>query len=593
MHETLPAKGSWDYKIGIRKSAVSEKMVAAERWLAPVRLIVIIFSTILFFFLDQSYVIHWMAYSLIPVIWSYGFFIYFFKPYEKYPIFTAAWFTATTDSIFVALWLYASGGFYSPYHVVFYPAIMAVAFRFSLRETMVIAAIYTATYFALLASVNELAGNEAIAIVRIGFVFIVGYLTQLITKETLEQTEKRVASEQEARMSKIAEEQARRSNEQLEALVKGRTHDLEESVRQFTTLMETIPNMAWVSEANGTPVYFNKAWERFTGYKNVSSKMLENYIYPEDKALTRDKWAECIRNAVPLELEYRWIRHDGQVRWMLGRANPVRNAEGKIVSWVGTATDIHEQKMAKQDMEDRVRERTEQLSKANTELQRSNAELEQFAYVASHDLKEPLRMIASYTALINKRIGDDNDPEVSEFAGYVNDGVTRMQFLIDDILQYSRIGSMKETAKVELEDIVGEVESLLAMKIEEAGGIIRYRNLPAVNGNKTLLKQLFQNLIENAIKFRKEGIAPVIEIVPKDVGDVWQIGIKDNGIGIDPTYKERIFIIFQRLHSAHQFPGTGIGLAICKKIIEQQGGKIWVESEASVGSTFYFTLKKG
>jgi light-regulated signal transduction histidine kinase (bacteriophytochrome) len=152
---------------------------------------------------------------------------------------------------------------------------------------------------------------------------------------------------------------------------------------------------------------------------------------------------------------------------------------------------------------------------------------------------------------------------------------------------------MKEdTQTVDLDNVLNEVEALLEVKIEETGGVVRYGKMPVITGSHTLLKQLFQNLVGNAIKFRRESAPPVVNISATDAGEFWQFAVSDNGIGISPAYLERIFIIFQRLHTSQQFPGTGIGLAICKKIVEQQGGKIWVESKEGAGSTFYFTLRK-
>lgn len=496
------------------------------------------------------------------------------------------------DSLLTSAWIFASGGFYSSYYVILYVCIIAVAFRFSLRTTMLVAVIYAATYFGLLATLNELQGNIMIMVMRTGFIFIVGYFTHLITRETLIQTEKRMDLEHTAHLARMAEEQTRRSNEELEALVRARTHDLEESLQRFTTLMEMMPNLAWTSNPQGEPTYFNRAWNAFTGGDSISSEILQRYILEEDKAVTLEKWGRSIRTGTPLELEYRWRRYDGQVRWMLARANPVRNAEGRIIAWIGTATDIHAHKMAEQQMEEKVRERTMQLSTANEELQRSNAELEQFAYIASHDLKEPLRMIAAYTELIDSRIASST-PEVNEFAGYVHDGVRRMQALIDDILQYSRIGSIKNNVgNVNINAVLKETATVLAGKVEESGAALVYNDLPEVSGNRTLLQQLFQNLVENAIKFHRKGVAPLVEIKACDADEFWRFSVSDNGIGMSPDYYEKIFVIFQRLHSAQEFPGTGIGLSICKKIVEQQGGRIWVKSEEGAGTTFYFTLRK-
>jgi PAS domain S-box-containing protein len=235
----------------------------------------------------------------------------------------------------------------------------------------------------------------------------------------------------------------------------------------------------------------------------------------------------------------------------------------------------------------------EALARQAEELARSNADLEQFAYVASHDLQEPLRMVASYTQLLARRYGDKLDQDAHEFIGFAVDGVTRMQALINDLLAYSRVGTRGGAfSRVPVETVVERVRASLARAIEESGALVSHDPLPAVTGDPTQLLQLFQNLIQNGIKFRHPDSPPEIHIGVSDQGAVWHFSVRDNGIGIAPEYQERIFVIFQRLHPRSEYPGTGIGLSICKKIVERHGGRIWVESESDAGSTFHFTLPK-
>ena len=234
----------------------------------------------------------------------------------------------------------------------------------------------------------------------------------------------------------------------------------------------------------------------------------------------------------------------------------------------------------------------EMVSLRTAELTRSNKELERFAYITSHDLQEPLRMISSYLQLVEKRYKDELDEDAKDFINFAVDGAKRMQILINDLLRYSRVGTKNiEFQPVNCEEILKNTLNNLEVSIEESGAKITHDYLPIIRGDKTQLSQLFQNLIGNSIKFRGES-SPEIHIKAEDEGDFWRFSFQDNGIGIDPKYYDRIFQIFQRLHNRDKYPGTGIGLAICKKIIERHGGNIFVESEFGKGTTFIFTLKK-
>ena len=268
----------------------------------------------------------------------------------------------------------------------------------------------------------------------------------------------------------------------------------------------------------------------------------------------------------------------------------------------------------KDDLEIQVAQRTEELRNANVhlavelderrraeqqlacytqELARSNAELEQFAYVASHDLQEPLRMVASFTQLLAKRYQGRLDQEADEFIGYAVDGATRMQRLINDLLAYSRVGTRGRAFQPkDSNDVFRQARDNLAKAIEDSGAIIFQDHLPTVMGDEMQLIQLFQNLVANAIKFHGPEL-PQIQVSAEKNGREWVFAVKDNGIGIAPEHQERIFSIFQRLHQRSEYPGTGIGLAMCKKIVERHGGHIWVESQVGAGSTFYFTIPGG
>jgi len=253
--------------------------------------------------------------------------------------------------------------------------------------------------------------------------------------------------------------------------------------------------------------------------------------------------------------------------------------------------DLGQLARAFDSMAEALQERDRELEAQTEELERSNEELEQFAYIASHDLQEPLRMISSYTQLLAKRYKDQLDNDANEFINYAVDGANRMQVLINDLLSYSRVGTKgEEFSHVDLNSVLEAVKANLKGVIEETGAVIKYSKLPTVMADNSQMIQLFQNLIGNAVKFRREGVTPEIEITSKKEGNLFRFVVKDNGIGIDKKYLDRIFVIFQRLHTKEEFPGTGIGLAICKKIVERHGGEISVESAEGKGSDFNFTL---
>jgi len=242
------------------------------------------------------------------------------------------------------------------------------------------------------------------------------------------------------------------------------------------------------------------------------------------------------------------------------------------------------------DISDRVRAK-EELQRTADELRRSNEELEQFAYIASHDLQEPLRMVASYTQLLERRYATQLDQTARDFIGYAVDGAKRMQQFITGLLRYSRVGTEQRILEeVSLQTIFDAAIANLRMAIEESGATVEAHSLPAVMGDPRQLTQLLQNLIGNALKFRKPDQAPRVEIGAEAEGDFWLISVRDNGIGLHPRFSERVFVIFQRLHSRDEYEGTGLGLAICKKIVERHGGRIWVESKEGEGATFFFTL---
>lgn len=248
---------------------------------------------------------------------------------------------------------------------------------------------------------------------------------------------------------------------------------------------------------------------------------------------------------------------------------------------------------ALQESEQKYRELFERENQLRQELSRSNAELQNFAYIASHDLQEPLRAISGYTKLIETEYADRFDSTAREYMNFITSGTKRMQRLIEDLLTYSRVSTREQIfSRVDCNSIVKEAIANLQTSIDESGATVIYQNLPVLTADRTQMVQLFQNLLGNAIKFRRQSVRPQIAIDAESIAhQQWLFKVTDNGIGIEAEYFDRIFRIFKRLHTQREFTGTGVGLALCRKIVELHGGNIWVESELEKGSTFFFNLR--
>jgi light-regulated signal transduction histidine kinase (bacteriophytochrome) len=272
-------------------------------------------------------------------------------------------------------------------------------------------------------------------------------------------------------------------------------------------------------------------------------------------------------------VEHRVRRADGTYRWHLTRAQAMRDAQGRISMWIGSNTEIHEQKEKEQ------------------ELRRANDDLQQFAYSASHDLQEPIRNVAVYSELVATRYHDLLDADGQQFLGFLTEGGRRLARLISELLEYTRAGIIEaEVGPVDSESVLRQSLASLAEALRESGTTVTWDDpLPEVYISESHLHQVFQNLIGNAVKYRSEN-APQIHVSAASRGALCCFSVRDNGIGIDPRYKERIFGVFKRLNHDQKYSGTGIGLAICQRVVERYGGRIWVESEPGQGSTFFFTV---
>ena len=368
------------------------------------------------------------------------------------------------------------------------------------------------------------------------------------------------------------------------------------SEREFRLLADAMPQIVWITRPDGWNIYFNQQWLDYTG-----QTLEESYghgwnkpFHPDDQQRAWDAWQNATKNGAVYDLECRLRRADGVYRWWLIRGVPVLDERGTVLKWFGTCTDIDERKRMEEalhkslnELEFNVRERTATIAR----LELVNAELQEFAFVASHDLQEPLRKIQTFCDMAQKRCTPVLDSTSKEYLDRVVNSASRMRLLLRDLLEFSRVATRPEPfQRIDLVKIAREAADVFEASVKETGCQIEIESIPVIEADESQMLRLFQNLIGNALKFHS-GETPRIRVYGKlDRKKICEIFVQDNGIGFDPQFAERIFKPFQRLHPRNEYDGTGMGLAICRKIVERHGGSIRAESEPGKGSTFIIRL---
>lgn len=374
------------------------------------------------------------------------------------------------------------------------------------------------------------------------------------------------------------------------------TNDLKISREEFVTLADFMPQIVWIADDEGKITYYNKKWYELTNLKESGQD--QNWIpilHPEDVGRTLTTWYRSLDTGQPYEMEYRFkVSNDNQYRWFLGRVVPVKDDHGNIIKWFGTATDIHDQKKHNENLETLVAERT-------LDLNRSNEDLQQFAHVASHDLKEPLRKIRTFSNRLEAEFGRIMPEKGKTYIEKIQASSERMSNMIDGILNYSVMNATEQSEeKIDLGFVLDGIISDLELLILQKEAKITYDKLPRIKGSPTLIYQLFYNLVSNSLKFSKADTPCRIHISSrmmnedelKDYDDIKKatdylcIVIEDNGIGFNPEYAEKMFNVFTRLNRRDQYEGTGLGLALCKKIVHRHHGLIFAKGEEGKGASF-------
>jgi PAS domain S-box-containing protein len=362
---------------------------------------------------------------------------------------------------------------------------------------------------------------------------------------------------------------------------------LEESEQRYRRIIETTLEGVWTIDAESKTTFVNQKMAEMLGYtvEEIMGASLFEFLDEEGKAIA-ERNAERRRRGIAEEHDFKFRRNDGTDLWARLSSNPLFDETGDYLGALAMVTDITERKRMEQDLERAYSE----LEHRAEELRRSNADLEHFAYAASHDLSQPLTVVAGFADILERRYGGKLDAEADRFITGIREGIGRMQRLIDDLLIYARAGTRERVVEpVDCSMVLEETLETLAREIEESGATVTAGSLPTVPGDPVQLGQLFQNLVGNAIKYVAEG-PPRVHVSAERDAEGWRFSVSDNGIGIDPGDAEKIFEMFERLHAAEEYAGTGIGLAVCKRIVERHTGRIWVEGEPDGGSRFCFTI---
>jgi PAS domain S-box len=357
----------------------------------------------------------------------------------------------------------------------------------------------------------------------------------------------------------------------------------------FRIMGDLLPYPIWLSSPNGSLFYFNQAVYNYSGLTDSDFKNGNwiNIVHPDDRVKNMSKWLHSVTTHEEFIFEHRFRRFDGEYRWHLSRGFPKMNDNGEVVLWVGTTLDIHEQKTHSQVLEDKVKERTHELITRNKEL-------EQFAYIASHDMQEPLRKIQTFISILLKSDVVNLSDTQKQLIYKIDAAAFRLRNIIKDILNYSdQTGIGEQITRVDINSVVKVVHKDLELLIKEKNARIILHNMPIVFGIQGQLNQLFYNIIHNALKFSRKDVSPLIHISASFMSSEYlqttekelTLTISDNGIGFEERYSEKIFGLFQRLHDRHTFEGTGLGLALCKKIAENHNWKIKAIPTSGRGTT--------
>ena len=407
-----------------------------------------------------------------------------------------------------------------------------------------------------------------------------------------------------------------KTRDELNGVIK----ELRNAKKEYRVMAETVPYGVWKTDAKGKPAYASPVFLELLDM--VLSDFKEsgwiNKLPPEDVEPVIRKWAEHAKTGEMMDTEHRIRGADEKYHTVLERGLPVRDDKGNIISWVGINLDITERKQiedklgkALEKSEAEVKEVLLKLAEANKalelelighlkskdelkqkvdELKIANDEIQQFTYITSHDLQEPLRTMASYAQLIERRYKGKLDKDADDFIEYMVDGAKRMKDMIKGLLEYSRAGTEETIKEFNADIAVNNALSSLQFAISECNAEIIRDKLPIINADESQITRVFLNLIGNALKFHRKGIKPKIHISAEKKDDEHIFSISDNGIGLEEQYSDKIFEVFKRLHAIGEYQGAGIGLAIVKRIIDNHSGRIWVKSELGKGSTFYFTI---
>jgi len=388
---------------------------------------------------------------------------------------------------------------------------------------------------------------------------------------------------------KRAEEEIRKLNTELEQRVRERTAELEAANRalrtseqEFRSLAESMPQIVWATRADGWNIYFNQRWMDYTGL-TLEESYGEGWItpfHPDDKQRAWDAWQRATKNRDSYDLECRLRRADGVYYWWLIRGLPQVNADGKILKWFGTCTDIED-----------IKETEKETRRLNDQLAAANKELEAFSYSISHDLRTPLRSIDGFSQALMDDYQDKLDDTAKSYLARVRKATQNMGCLIDDVLKLSRLTrSELHHESVDLSTMVRAISDTLQQNNPDRTADVIIREGVFVNGDPGLLKIALENLMNNSWKFSSKEARPQVEFGTTVKEGKTVYFIRDNGVGFDMAYVDKLFGAFQRLHTSFEFPGTGIGLATIQRVINRHGGQVWAEAVVGKGATFYFTL---